>query len=233
MENLINELVASLELYKEVRYEKYTAHVLETSMRVIGLKAQNMRVVLKALREKTVNWPKPEKLLLAHKLIDKNILECQMMAFEYLAKDKKLFNLLTEADLDGLNKNLDNWCSVDTYSLYLMGPAWRTGVVDDEKIRNYLQSENVWQRRIAVVSTVALNLKSQGGTGDVKRTLDICKRVVEDYDDMIVKALSWALRELSKREKEAVQEFIDRYDEVLHKKVLKEVTHKLVFGTKN
>ncbi len=128
---------------------------------------------------------------------------------------------------------MDNWVTVDSYSMYLMGHAWRRGFFDDDYFKNLLKSEDVWQRRIAVVSTVTLNLKSQGGTGDVKRTLDICKRVVEDYDDMIVKALSWAHRELAKREKEEVQNFIDRYDEVLHKKVLREVTNKLVFGKKN
>jgi len=50
---------------------------------------------------------------------------------------------------------------------------------------------------------------------------------------MIVKALSWALCELTKCEKDEVQHFIDRYDEVLHKKVLREVANKLVFGKKN
>jgi hypothetical protein len=46
------------------------------------------------------------------------------------------------------------------------------------------------------VSTVALNVRSRGGSGDVPRTLAVCRFLVADPDDMAVKALSWALREL-------------------------------------
>ncbi len=54
-----------------------------------------------------------------------------------------------------------------------------------------------------MVSTVALNLKSRGGTGDTPRTLHVCEQVVDDHHDMIRKALSWALRELSKSDRES------------------------------
>lgn len=57
--------------------------------------------------------------------------------------------------------------------------------------------------------------------------------MVDDHQDMIIKALSWALRELAKVEKDPVKKFVDQYKERLHKKVLREVTHKLEVGTKN
>jgi 3-methyladenine DNA glycosylase AlkD len=50
---------------------------------------------------------------------------------------------------------------------------------------------------------------------------------------MIVKALSWALRELAKIDKEPVIEFISEYKDRLHKKVLREVNNKLETGLKN
>ena len=86
---------------------------------------------------------------------------------------------------------------------------------------------------MALVSTVALNLKSQGGTGDINRTIEICELAVDDHHDMINKALSWALREVSKRDKKTVEEFIRKYENRLSKRVLREVKHKLEKGTKN
>jgi len=86
---------------------------------------------------------------------------------------------------------------------------------------------------VAVVSTVALNLKSRGGTGDTPRTIHVCEQVVDDHHDMIRKALSWALRELSKSGREAVVEFMEKYDSRLAGRVIREVHHKLDFGTKN
>jgi 3-methyladenine DNA glycosylase AlkD len=84
-----------------------------------------------------------------------------------------------------------------------------------------------------VVSTVALNLKSRGGRGDVPRTIDICTRVADDHDDMVVKGLSWALRELSKREKVPVRAFLNEHDDVLASRVKREVRRKLTTGKKS
>ena len=84
-----------------------------------------------------------------------------------------------------------------------------------------------------MVATVALNQKARGGLGDSKRTLEICKLVVDDHQEMIVKALSWALRELAKIDKEPVIEFVKENENRLHKKVLREVKNKLETGLKN
>ena len=84
-----------------------------------------------------------------------------------------------------------------------------------------------------MVSTVPLNLRSRGGSGDVKRTLLICEKIVHDRDDMIIKALSWALRELSKSDKKAVESFMKKYHDVLAGRVRREVYTKLETGRKN
>ena len=110
---------------------------------------------------------------------------------------------------------------------------WGRGVVKDSHIDKLLESDNFWERRVAVVSTVALNLKSRGGKGDTPRTIAVCERVVYERHDMIQKALSWALRELSKRDREAVYSFMEKYELRLSNRVLREVNHKLEFGTKN
>jgi 3-methyladenine DNA glycosylase AlkD len=61
----------------------------------------------------------------------------------------------------------------------------------------------------------------------------ICEKVISDRDDMIVKALSWALRELSKIDKPAVEVFMEKYDEQLAGRVRREVYTKLETGRKN
>ncbi len=80
---------------------------------------------------------------------------------------------------------------------------------------------------------MALNLKSRGGKGDTPRTLAVCERVVEERHPMIWKALSWALRELSKRDKAAVWDFLEKHEQKMSKQAVREITHKLEFGTKN
>lgn len=83
------------------------------------------------------------------------------------------------------------------------------------------------------MSTVAFNVRSQGGKGDVPRTLAICQLLVADGEDMVVKALSWALRQLVYFDPEAVERFLQEYDSLLAGRVKREVGNKLRTGLKN
>jgi 3-methyladenine DNA glycosylase AlkD len=100
-------------------------------------------------------------------------------------------------------------------------------------IRKWAHSEDRWWRRAALVSTVALNMRSRGGGGDVPRTLEVCRLLVADHDDMVVKALSWALRELVVHDPDAVDEFLSQYEDALAARVKREVRNKLTTGLKN
>ena len=76
-------------------------------------------------------------------------------------------------------------------------------------------------------------MRSHGGYGDTARTLAICRLLVEDYEDMVVKALSWALRALVPHDPAAVEAFLQGYDKVLAARVKREVRNKLRTGLKN
>jgi 3-methyladenine DNA glycosylase AlkD len=131
-----------------------------------------------------------------------------------------------------LGRGLADWGSVDAFGRYISGPAWQRRVVSDELIRGWAASADRWWRRAAVVSTVPLNLRAAGGTGDPGRTLDICRRLVADRDDMVVKALSWALRELVVWDPGAVRGFVDAHRDELAARVRREVTNRLETGLK-
>jgi 3-methyladenine DNA glycosylase AlkD len=80
---------------------------------------------------------------------------------------------------------------------------------------------------------VPLNTKARGGSGDTPRTLEVCRALTTDRDDMVVKAMSWALRELSKRDPESVKSFLDEHQSDLAARVVREVRNKLSTGLKN
>ena len=83
------------------------------------------------------------------------------------------------------------------------------------------------------MSTVAFNVRSHGGKGDTARTLAICQLLVADHEDMVVKALSWALRELVYFDPNAVERFVREHEYVLAGRVKREVSSKLQTGLKN
>ncbi|MFQ5595404.1 MAG: DNA alkylation repair protein, partial [Anaerolineae bacterium] len=137
------------------------------------------------------------------------------------------------AEIKEFGRGINSWSSVDAFARTLAGPAWLDGQVPDELIHRWAGSEDHWWRRAALVSTVALNMRSRGGTGDVPRTLAVCRLLVDDHDDMVVKAMSWALRELVVHDPDAVRAFLAEHDDVLAARVKREVRNKLTTGLKN
>ncbi len=154
-------------------------------------------------------------------------------AYELIQAHRAAFRSLGEAELQGLGRGINSWWSVDSFARTLAGPAWRAGQVPDRLIYEWALSEDRWWRRAALVSTVALNLRSQGGQGDVPRTLAVCRLLADDHDDMVVKALSWALRALVVPDPQAVHAFLAEHDAVLAARVKREVKSKLDTGLKN
>ena len=214
-------------------YLEFLKKIVPSKKEVLGIKAPQLRIILTHLKEATNNLSNREKIELSIEFIHTNVHEMGQIAFEFVGKDKVLMAEITKNDLVQMNDCLDNWASVDTFGVYIHGKAWRMGVLSNYDLMKMVHHPDFWQRRLAVVSTIPLNQKSNGGNGDVARTLMICEEVVSDHEDLVVKALSWALRELSKREHEPVLQFIEKHLSVLHKRVLREVNNKLKFGTKN
>lgn len=226
-------LISQLKLISDPIRKEKTKFFAPTSMEVIGLTNPVMKQHIALWWEELKLWEPKQLIALAKELSNSGIFECKCIAYELLWKNKKALSLLTLSDLNELKSGNDNWVCVDTFCVLISGWVWRNKQITNEDIVGWLNSENRWERRTAVVSTVPLNLKSRGGTGDAKRTLMICKKAINDRDDMVVKALSWALRELSKSDRPAVQKFMDNYSSKLAGRVVREVTMKLTTGKKN
>jgi 3-methyladenine DNA glycosylase AlkD len=152
--------------------------------------------------------------------------------YELVQAHPAAFKRLEAAQLEELGQGIDSWWNTDAFARTLSGPAWLAGQVSDELMLKWAQSPDHWWRRAALVSTVALNVRSQGGQGDVRRTLEVCRLLVNDPDDMVVKALSWALRELVVHDPQAVRAFLEEFDPVLAGRVKREVLNKLKTGLK-
>jgi 3-methyladenine DNA glycosylase AlkD len=89
--------------------------------------------------------------------------------------------------------NLNNWDLVDTSAPAIVGAY----LLDRPRqpIRRLARSRSVWERRIAVVSTLAFIR-----AGDYDETLRLARLLLRDEHELIRKALGWMLREVGKRD---------------------------------
>jgi 3-methyladenine DNA glycosylase AlkD len=154
------------------------------------------------------------------------------MGYELVRCHAGAFAALSDRALARLAAGLDSWDSVDAFGRILSGAAWAQELASDALIERWSRSRDRWLRRAALVSTIGLNTPRDGGEGDAARTLAICDRLAEDRDDMVEKALSWALRALIARDAKAVRAFVAANETRLGARVKREVANKLRTGLK-
>lgn len=141
------------------------------------------------------------------------------IAYELIRNHAAAFAKVDPSLLEQLGRGMASWWEVDQFGRILSGPAWLAGQVPDRVIAKWARSRDLWWRRTALVSTVELS--------DAKRVLPICRMLIDDREDMVVKALSWALRSLARHDPEAVRRFVDEHDDALASRVRREVIAKL------
>jgi len=225
-------IIDKLKSYADTKKADGAKIYYPTKMIVLGVKVPDLKNILKEFKPELKQISEKEKIKLIKDLVNTNILECQQFGFEIINGDKKLLHFLTENDAFAMKTNMDNWLSVDYFAGVIIGPLWREKIIPYKTIEQLAKSSDFWERRIAVVATVALNQKARGGKGDAEQTLKVCSLVKNDSNDMVIKALSWALRELAKIEKQAVIDFMENNNDCLSPRIKKEVGNKLIFGTK-
>ena len=201
--------------------------------RLESLTTESIRSLRREFSKRLAKSPPRFVVDLALALMERESIEHRFISYELVCNHRAAMASLTERDLKRFAKGIASWGSVDMFACYLSGPAWRENQVPDKLIHGWARSRNRWYRRAALVSTVPLNSKARGGSGDTARTLEVCQSLTSDRDDMVVKALSWALRELSKRDPESVKSFLDEHQSDLAARVVREVSNKLSTGLKN
>ena len=150
---------------------------------------------------------------------------------ELVAGHPGAFATLTRRTIEQLGANMASWYDVDAFGISLAGPAWRAGLLPDAAPTDWAHSPDRGWRRSALVATVPLNVAATR-TGDAARTLAICALLLDDRDDMVVKAMSWALRALSVRDPAAAERFMTENEDRLAPRAKRELRHKLSTGVK-
>lgn len=123
---------------------------------------------------------------------------------------KEIFNLY--------NRNtewINNWDLVDLSAPNIIGEYLKDK--DRLLLYKYAKSANMWERRIAILST--FTFIKDGQCGDA---LKIAEKLLNDKHDLIHKAVGWMLREVGKRCGDgAEEEFLDKHYKIMTRTMLR------------
>ncbi|MBP2690568.1 MAG: DNA alkylation repair protein [Muribaculaceae bacterium] len=219
------DIIATIESMRDERQAANLMRFFKTGRgeygegdRFFGLKVPQTRAVVKEAR-RDVALPEIEKLLYSQWH------EVRLAGFLLLVEEMKAALPSKRRDSDARARRRDeiaefylrharqanNWDLVDMSCPKILG-EWlihrsANGSMPDRAILDRLVgSDNLWEQRIGIVTT--WRLIREGQTGD---TLRLAPKLLSHSHDLIHKATGWMLREVGKKDMEALDDFLERY----------------------
>jgi 3-methyladenine DNA glycosylase AlkD len=126
--------------------------------------------------------------------------------------------------LDNIQQ-VNNWDLVDLSASKILGAH----LIDNDDRRRLLyrlaKSENVWERRIAIVATHRFIRN-----GDFTDTIKIAGMLLQDKHDLIHKGVGWMLREVGKRDAATEEAFLEKYCSAMPRTMLRYAIERLPEG---
>jgi 3-methyladenine DNA glycosylase AlkD len=117
---------------------------------------------------------------------------------------------------------INNWDLVDLSAPTAVG-EYLFAVPSKRKIlKNLSQEKNMWSRRIAILATFALIR-----AGRFNESLALAKKYLSDKEDLMHKATGWMLREVGKRDKKILKNFLKQHARVMPRTMLRYAIERL------
>ncbi len=115
---------------------------------------------------------------------------------------------------------INNWDLVDLSAPQIIGHFYYGK--NKDKLYQLIKSNNLWEQRIAVVSTYYFIKKN-----DFNEILSFSENLLEHKHDLIHKATGWMLREAGKKNLNVLRNFLDKYHKVMPRTMLRYSIEKL------
>ena len=179
--------------------------------RFLGITIPKQRSLAKEYAE-SINFS-DLRLLLVSKLHEERMLALLILVLQYKKADslqqQRIYNFYFANVL-----RINNWDLVDLSAPYIVGAY----LLDKNKdfLYELVKSENLWQRRIAVVATLHFIRNNF-----FKETLKLAKKLLNDEEDLIHKAVGWALREIGKRDFLLLEDFLSKHYQAMPRTMLR------------
>jgi len=117
-------------------------------------------------------------------------------------------------------ERINNWDLVDLSAPYIVGEYLRDKSRDD--LYRLAESNLLWEQRIAVVATVTLSRNN-----DFTDILRLAELLLQHKHDLMQKAIGWMLREMGKKDRDLLLQFLDKYRMVMPRTMLRYSIEKL------
>jgi 3-methyladenine DNA glycosylase AlkD len=201
-DKLLNKFLKERAIPKESRdpcfsFERYFNN---SKTNFLCVKTGFLVEVVKELKKKK---QMPELTIFLDNLWNSNIFEKMIIAGK-LAE----FVDLSFTDYEQMVKRIDNWAHCDVLCSRAIAFYFLEHQNELPKLKKWAKSKNRWYRRAATVSLMRVLDDKNASKKEALKILDI---LMEDSDDMVMKATDWMIRTLSSKHQDMGYEYCKKW----------------------
>jgi len=180
----------------------------------LGIKVPVQRELVKKYKTLSLLELQP---LLDSKIHEERLIALLILLEQYKKSEKKeeLVNFYLHN-----RRNINNWDLVDLSAPRILGDYFLNR--DKNVLYQLISSKNLWDRRIAVLSTFMF-IKEKRFADSLK----MAEILLQDYEDLIHKAVGWMLREVGKKDGVVLEDFLNKHYQKMPRTMLRYAIEKL------
>jgi 3-methyladenine DNA glycosylase AlkD len=204
---VLTDIITAITQVLEVKaddpeYKAGVSRAVPGAPETYGVRVPDLRAVAKELVRRYKAQPEQMIELSLH-LWDRGSREHRLIALFVLAGLKKKLSPSQRWELGvGFLPDIADWELCDQMCHALLGQALAEDPCYMDELESWIEDENFWVRRAALVSTVLLRRAKYAeplATELDERALGMCARLLDDREHYIRKAVDWTVREVIKR----------------------------------
>lgn len=179
----------------------------------IGVTVPNQRKIAKKYKD----LPEKElKLLISSPIHEHRLTAIFILVHQYSKDPEKTYNFY----LKNL-KYVNNWDIVDSSAHKIIGQHL-LNKKDRSLLHKFSKSKDLWERRIAMMSTYTFIKNKQ-----FSDALKIATTLLNDSHDLIHKVVGWMLREIGKQDLPTLEKFLTKHHKTMPRTMLRYAIEKL------
>ncbi len=179
----------------------------DQQLRFYNIGAKPMRAYVRSFyKAHRHHWSVEDAMKLADDLITDPYLETKSVGIEIVARFRRSFRpkLLSRWKRWLSQNHSANWATTDAVCGLLIGPLLVEYPTIAGRLRSWSRDRNMWVRRASIVGLIPL--LRRGIALDI--AYEIAQTLHKDTEDLIQKAVGWALREAGKADARRLEQYL-------------------------
>ncbi len=220
---LIPHINSLLRANSEADYLAKIKKLVPSEATIIGVRVPVIKELAKTFgRTESLTYEASVDLLDA--LFARQIREEILFGLFLLETHKRRFSGALFAHIERWVDYIENWEVGDQLATRIAGEIVAKDLTLLTHLLDWTESDNLWRRRAALATTVALNQK---GRTNVEAALQVAERLMTDTEPLVVKAAGWTLRAAGQHDEQRLFEFLLEWKARANPKIIKQGAEKL------